>query len=260
MHELRLECKEETAKLVEDASCRSVEEGGVDMSFTERACMLGAVHSLRVESFLKRWGVTEIQYESIEANWELVYRACFEEDGELKKKLVSTGVKGVIRGKDQYMPWSEFWDVIDARAGLDIDIWCLILKDIDREVQILTEEKKRLRRRVEVSPRLVATVALEARAKFGFLAANDANRKVVGHHMRKLLKKSECRMELVDRHVQPAMQVFFTPVSYDNVFKHSADTRIVAHNTERFAEGKLSRLRKWILGSRLHEDVMSHNQ
>jgi hypothetical protein len=73
-----------------------------------------------------------------------------------------------------------------------------------------------------VFPRLVAACVLDARARWGLLLDNQANRLMVGHHMRKQLRNGALRVAAVDANVSLALNLFFIPHGGDLVARGQA--------------------------------------
>jgi hypothetical protein len=146
--------------------------------------------------------------------------------------------------------WQPYMGPLERVHHTDPDFDRIVFRVFDEELDKLKAEGCNERSRVRTCPRLIAAVVLEARAKFGRTANDPANTKVVGHHMRKLLKKSDCRMEIIDRHVALAVKIYFEPTVYDNVYKHATDTRILQRARKRELYGRLHPMRRWLLGAR----------
>jgi len=63
----------------------------------------------------------------------------------------------------------------------------------------------------------------DARSRWGLLPDTQANRLMVGHHMRKQLRVAALRVSAVDTHVAVALNNFFVPNAMDVVAKGQAN-------------------------------------
>lgn len=176
---------------------------------------------------------------------------------EVYDTAASAYQSGILNGvQDEHT--GSFVDGSEQSYSLSLsELGAARVDDVDAIDAIIVREQNKVlgaRKRVRICPRLVALLVMEVRSKFGLMERNDANRKVLAHHMRKLLKKSGCRMELIDRHVNPALFLAFEPMSYDNVFKHMQDTAIVGYNRQRYKYGRLGWFWRWRMESRLEAD------
>lgn len=71
-------------------------------------------------------------------------------------------------------------------------------------------------------PRLVAASVHDARSRWGLLPDTQANRLMVGHHMRKQLNNGELRKSTVDMNVSIALNLFFVPHAGDLIARGQA--------------------------------------
>lgn len=74
----------------------------------------------------------------------------------------------------------------------------------------------------KIYPRLVAASTLDARSRWGLLPDNQANRLMVGHHMRKQLQVGKLRKSSVDQNVALALNLFFVPHAGDLIARAQA--------------------------------------
>lgn len=74
----------------------------------------------------------------------------------------------------------------------------------------------------KVFPRLVAASTLDARSRWGLLPDTQANRLMVGHHMRKQLLVGKLRKSTVDQNVALALNLFFVPHAGDLIARAQA--------------------------------------
>jgi len=91
----------------------------------------------------------------------------------------------------------------------------------EQQLALENEVKSKLVPRV-VFPRLVAACTLDARARWGLLPDTQANRLMVGHHMRKAVRNAGLRISAVDGNVALALNLFFIPHAGDLIARGQA--------------------------------------